>query len=831
MNINLPIDPLLPELTRILDSHRAVVLQAEPGAGKTTRVPLACLSCEWLGDKKILMLEPRRLAAQSAARYMSKQRGEGVGATIGYRIRGDAKVSKSTRIEVVTEGVLTRLLQEDPSLEGIGAIIFDEFHERGLHADLGLALVLEVQRIFREDLRIIVMSATLDGERVAALLGNAPILTSPGRAFPVEVRYLPELHGRYVEERVARAVHLALENNSGDILVFLPGRAEIQRTLTLLEAKRDDSLLILPLSSEQSEQEQQQALSPAPAGIRKVILSTSIAETSLTIEGVQVVIDAGLMRVPRYDPGRGMSTLVTIPVTQASAEQRKGRAGRTSKGVCYRLWASGEHASLARFNTPEILQTDLVPFALELAKWGSPDVSQFSFLDSPPSSVLTEARGILFNLGAINAEGGITAHGSAMHILGVHPRFAHMLLRGKELRLGALACDVAAILEERDLIRGKNQEIDLYSRWHILHTYRSSRYDSGVSRALLQRIIDQSERLRKVLGVSRDSTQGEGLGTLVALAFPERVGVQRTPQGNKYILRSGVGAELPAKSLLTREKFLAVADLDGGGAHARIYLTERISEEEIREIFADEIESISETVWNSAERSVRARVTERLGALVLSERVHKASEEEVREAMLFGIRQLGIECLPWNDESRNLAARIEWVRKSGLMKGTLAEFSPEALLERISEWLGPFLQNTRTIDALQKIDLVSALASSLTWDEKKEIDRLAPSHFVLPTGTNAPITYAGVENPTLSVRLQEMLGQAETPKIGDGRTALVLELLSPARRPLQVTRDLTSFWKNAYKEVRKEMVGRYPKHYWPENPSDAKPTRRVKAKM
>jgi ATP-dependent helicase HrpB len=764
------------------------------------------------------MLEPRRLAAQAAAAWMARALGEETGKTVGFRIRGESRVSSSTRIEVVTEGILTRMLQDDPALADAGMLIFDEFHERSVHAELGLALALESQASLRGDLRILVMSATLDVEPLRELLGGAPFISCPGRSFPVEVRYAAPRQER-IEARIEAAVAASLRDNPGDVLVFLPGRAEILRCEERLRPLKERDVLVLPLSSEVGTEGQQRALSPAPAGMRKVILATSIAETSLTIEGVRVVIDSGLMRVPRFDSARAMSGLETVAVSMASAEQRAGRAGRRAPGVCYRLWPASDDASLAKHTAPEMLHSDMVPLALELAVWGCRNPRELKFLDPPPHAAFAQARALLTELGALEAGGAVTPHGREMARLGVHPRLAHMLIAGKTRGFGTTACYLAALLEERDMLLGKETDVDISQRLQLL----AGREARG---GLTARITQQAARLCKMLGVALQPIALEHTGVLTALAYPDRIAQRRAAGGRRYLLAGGSGAELPQRSLLTREQYLAVAHLDGAGANARIFLAEPVSEEEIRAAAGAAIREEKGPVWENNQAQLLSR--ERLGAIVLRERREKISDEEAVPFLLDAVRERGLGVLAWDSGAGDFRARAEWLRRTGLAPQGWPELGDKRLLETLDGWLAPFLPGKRSLEQLRSVDLRQVLAAQFSYDQLRLLDRAAPEAVDLPSGTRARIDYESGEIPKIAVRLQEMFGQAETPRVGDGRIALTVELLSPAHRPLQLTRDLTSFWKNAYLQVRKEMQGRYPKHSWPEDPLSAQPTRRPK---
>ncbi len=820
----LPIENVLPELRRALASNTNAVLSADPGAGKTTRVPVALLDESWLSGKKIIMLEPRRLAAQRAAAYMAQQRGEKVGETIGYRIRGESRVSSRTRIEVVTEGILTRMLQSDQSLPDVGLVIFDEFHERSIHADLGLAFALDAQQHLRNDLRILVMSATLDGLAVAELLGKAPVIKSEGRAFPVETFYAQHEETDRLEQRVAAAILRALREQEGDILVFLPGRREIRRVdALLLKGNLPENVSVHLLYGEASPDKQQAALAPAILGNRKVILSTSIAETSLTIDGVRVVIDSGLSRNSHFDARRGMSGLVTTPVSRASADQRRGRAGRQQPGACYRLWTERQHTQLPQFARPEISVADLAPLALELAYWGDPKGESLRFLSPPPSANLSQARELLQRLGALDGNGTLTPHGRAMEELAVHPRLAHMLVRGKELGIGALACDVAALLEEADLLRGESDsDIDLYSRWYVLQ------HGGGRDRFALERARTQAKRLRGLIGVATEKSDVEKLGLLLALAYPERVGKQREAGGLYYRLAGGTGTVLPKGSLLAREPYLAIGDVDGVGNDVRVFLAAPLSEADIRTAFTDQLQSTEEVLWDEKTEAVIARRVTRFGGIELTTATVAPEPEKLVATLIDGIRQMGISVLPWTRDAESIRQRSEWLRSAGVTLDDWPDLSDQHLIDTLEQWLAPYLEGLTGKAHLKRLDMGRIIRAQFAHTQLRELERLAPTHLTVPTGSRIPLEYSSSSQPVLAVRLQEMFGETDTPAVCGGKVKVVLHLLSPAHRPLAVTQDLPSFWKNAYLEVRKDMRGRYPKHYWPENPLEAEPTKRSK---
>jgi ATP-dependent helicase HrpB len=829
----LPIEFVVPELREALRYDTSAVLQAPPGAGKTTRVPLALLDEPWLAGGRILMLEPRRLAARAAASRMASTLGEPVGGTVGYRVRMDTRVGASTRIEVVTEGVLTRMLQSDPALEGVGLVIFDEFHERSLHGDVGLALTLQSRSLLREDLRLLVMSATLDGAPVAALLGGAPIVTSEGRAHPVETHYLPpRVEGR-MEALAARAVQRALAQHDGDILVFLPGAGEIRRTEEMLLEEAARGVRILPLHGSLPQQAQDVAIAPSRPGERRVVLSTAIAETSLTIQGVRVVVDSGWMRVPRFSPRTGMTRLHTARVTRASADQRRGRAGRLGPGVCHRLWSEAEQAGLLAHGTPEILEADLAPLALELAVWGVPDPSQLAWLDQPPAAAFAQARELLAELEALAPSGAVTPHGRRMAGMGVHPRLAHMMLAGKEMGLGGLACEVAALLGGRDLFRseGEGPDVDLRQR---VETMRGGRPASGQSadREAVRRAVAESRELARTLGVSAGEGEVAMTGLLTALAYPDRVARRRPGGSARYLLRNGRGAVLGAGQSLSGADFLATAELGGQGSESRIFLAAPLALDEITAHFGSQIEREEAIAWDAIAWDDAAGVVttlrrDRLGALVLREGgLPEPDPELVARALLDGIRRRGLRALDWSREAQQLRERLVFLHRHD--PEGWPDASDPGLLASLEEWLLPHLHGIRSADRLARVDAGNALRAWIGWSAVRRLDDLAPAQLEVPSGSHIAIDYADPEAPVLAVRLQEVFGLTETPRIAGGRVPLTLHLLSPAHRPVQVTRDLASFWRAGYFEVKKDLKGRYPKHYWPDDPLQATPTHRTR---
>jgi ATP-dependent helicase HrpB len=816
----LPIEQALPALRAALRTTAAAVLQAPPGAGKTTRVPLALLDEPWLAGRRIVMLEPRRLAARAAARRMSDTLGERVGDTVGYRVRHESVVGPATRIVVVTEGILTRMLQSDPSLEKFGLVVFDEFHERSIHADLGLALTLQTRAILREDLRVLVMSATLDGGPVAALLGGAPVVTSAGRAHTVEVRHQARRAGTRLEPAVAAAVREALDAEEGDVLVFLPGAAEIRRVEGLL---RGVAASVIPLHGNLPPDQQDRAILPSPPGARKVVLATSIAETSLTIEGVRVVVDAGLSRVPRYSPRTGMTRLATVRVSRASAEQRRGRAGRVASGICHRLWSRQEDAALPERSSPEILQADLAPLALDLGAAGVRDPAELRWLDPPPTAAFSEARSLLVQLGALDRSGGFTPHGAAMTRLALHPRLSHMVMKATELGERDRACEIAALLTERDLLR-RNQgvpEADIRTRLDLL---RGTTIRHDVDREALRRARAEVAVCRRAGGAGRGRGAGMSVGGFLALAYPDRI-AQRRQQVGRFLLRNGLGASLDPQGL-SREDYLVVPELDGKAPDSRILVAAPISIEEIRARFEDDIATEDVVEWDPASRTVAARRRERLGAIVLRDTAMRNPDPAlVARALMEGVRKEGLEVLPWDGGARRIRERITFLRTRD---PGWPDVSDGALADTLEEWLGPRSAGAARLDDLGRVDLSAALLDLLDWDQRAALDRLAPTHVTVPSGSRVPVDYGEPTLPVLAVRLQEMFGLTETPRVGGGAVPLTLHLLSPAGRPVQVTRDLAGFWRTTYFQVRKDLKGRYPRHHWPDDPLEAEPTRRVR---
>ena len=836
--ISLPIDEVLPALRLALAERHEAVLEAPPGAGKTTRVPLALLNEPWLAGQKILMLEPRRLAARAAAERLASELGEKVGETVGYRIRLDSKVGPDTRIEVVTEGILTRRLQHDPALEGVGLLIFDEFHERSLDADLALALSLNGRELFRDEqpLKILLMSATLEGERLSGVLDDAPILRSEGRMYPVAMRWgRPFVPGEFIEPRVVQTVLDAISDESGSLLVFLPGQAEIRRVNQQLAdalGSRSD-ILLCPLHGELDLAAQRAAIEPAPAGLRKVVLATNIAETSLTIDGVRVVIDAGLARVPRFDPGSGMTRLDTQRISRASATQRAGRAGRLEPGVCYRLWSEDQHAQLAAYGSAEILQADLAGVALQLARWGvTPE--QLIWLDAPPSASYAQARQLLERLGALRGQ-TLTPHGEAMAELPAHPRIAHLLIRGHDLGLADMACNVAALLGERDILRGAGA--DVHSRLALLSgESRAARGGQGGVQRARQLARQYRGYLRgKATQPVPDPDHPRWLGALLALAYPDRIAQQRKPGGAEYRLANGRAALFNEVDGLMKQPWLVIADLGSrqGQREERIYLAAEFDPALLDGVLSEQVSVVDQLDWDEREGVLRAERQRKVGELVLSREPLTGLDEAARtQALINLVRRKGLELLPWTPELRQWQARVALLRQLDLQaqaqgQSEWPDVSDAALLAGLEEWLAPYLGRVSRLSHFASLDLSSIVHNLLKWPLPQRLDELAPHHIKVPSGSSVRLDYSE-HPPILAVRLQELFGLADTPRIAGGRQVVKLHLLSPARRPVQVTQDLANFWRSTYAEVKKDLKGRYPKHYWPDDPLVAEATARIK---
>ena len=807
----LPIHDALPALKAALAERNSAVLVAPPGAGKTTVTPLELLNEPWTAGGKLIVLEPRRLAARAAANRMAATLGEPVGETVGYRVRLESRISARTRIEIVTEGVFSRMILDDPGLEGVAAVLFDEFHERSLDADLGLAFAHDSQSVIRPDLRLLVMSATIDGARVAALLDGAPVIESAGRMFDVRTEYLGRDQRLSIEDQTVRAVRRALEQEAGSILVFLPGQGEILRTAErLAEQVRDPTVDIAPLYGALDPRDQDRAIQPSPPGRRKVVLASAIAETSLTIQGVRVVIDAGQARVPRFDPASGLTRLVTVRVSRASADQRRGRAGRTEPGVCYRLWDEAETRALIAFERPEILETDLSRLTLDLARWGARDADDLAFLDRPPQAAMAEAKALLTGLGALDAGGGLTSHGRAMSNLPIPPRLAHMVLIGVAKGAGQRAAQIAALLTERGL---GGRGVDLTGRIEAGARDRNPRAKAALA---------QADRWARLAG-QRGADQPMNDGLLLAEAFPERIAKARGKPG-EYLLASGRGVMMDAVEALSREPWLAVAELGGGAARDRILLAARLDEAALRAAFEPRMRR-EERLETGPTGALRARETLWLGKLAVEERlIVNPDKALIAAALLDEVRARGVSILPWGEASAGLRARADFLRAAD---PSWPDLGDAALAETLDDWLAPLLVGRTSLAALKDADLESALRDRVPWDLQRRLDAEAPRRWTAPTGDTFAIDYAADGGPRVDVRVQALFGMTTHPTVGGG-VPLTLSLLSPAHRPIQLTKDLPGFWRGSWSDVRKDMRGRYPKHPWPDDPANAAPTTRVK---
>jgi len=824
----LPIDAALPELTAALRARNAAVLVAPPGAGKTTRVPLVLADEPWAERRRILVLEPRRLAARAAAERMAKTLGERVGETVGLRVRFGSKISARTRIEIVTEGIFTRLILDDPMLESVAAVLFDEYHERSLDADLGLALACDVQHGLREDLRLVVMSATLDGARVAKLLGEAPVVAAAGRAFPVETRYLGR-DPRPIEPQMADAIVRAMRADAGSLLAFLPGAAEIRRTAGQLEGRVDPAADIVALSGALAGDEQDRAIAPAPPGRRKIVLATSIAETSITIEGVRIVVDSGLARVPHYEPDVGVTRLETVRASRAAADQRRGRAGRTEPGVCYRLWDEPQTATLEAFSRPEILSADLSSFVLDLAAWGT-GPERLAFLDPPPLPALTEAKALLTELGALGADGRITDEGRKLRLLPLPPRLARMVVDAAAEGAALPAAEIAVLIGERGL---GGDDVDITHRLEALHRDRSPR--GREARAMAQRWAeiakaDSSPEAKPTrLPLSDDGQMP--IGAILGLAYPERMAKNRGGGAGTFVLANGRGAQVDPASPLARAPFLAVAELTGSAAAGRILLAVPISLTEIEALFADRIATREEFAFDPASASLRARRQRRLGAIALAEQpMPVEANDAAARALAAGVARLGIDRLPWTKALQQWRDRVMFLRQIFLRAGQDSEWPDlsDAAIAADTDWLASVFAGKTALAELTADEFAAALAARLPYPLKRRLETEAPTHFVAPTGSHVPIDYEAEGAPKIAIRVQELFGLDRHPAVAGGKIPLLVELLSPAHRPVQTTRDLPGFWRGSYAAVRAEMRGRYPKHPWPDDPIAATATRRAK---
>ena len=814
--VHMPIEDSLPALRQSLASSPAVLLSAPPGAGKTTLVPLTLRNEPWLEDRRIIMLEPRRLAARTAARYMARLLDEDVGETVGYRVRHDTRISSRTRIEVITEGILTRMLQNDPALEGVGLLIFDEFHERSLHSDLGLALARQSQAILRPDLKLLVMSATLAMEQLTSIL-DAPIVVCHGRQYPVRVHYRSEpVEGR-IEEAVVDAILNAWHRHNGGILVFLPGAGEIGRVHRRLREENLTATDIVPLLGSMPLAIQDKALAPDPPGWRKIVLATSVAETSLTVEGIVTVVDSGLMRLSRFSPRTGMSRLETVTVSRATADQRCGRAGRLSPGHCYRLWSEAEDRGLVKHSQPEILRADLASLVLELALWGVKDYRELTWLNCPPVAAMEQARALLAQLGALSAEGNVTSHGRQLAASGIHPRLAHMIITAQTLGLGRLACELAALLGER--VGLSFGEIDMRT---ILDAVRRS--DKRLDPALMQRLRIETSHLARVFQVSEDRyPDNDACGLLLALAYPDRIG-QRRGEG-RFLLVNGRGASFPGDNPLSQADYLVAADLDDAGSDGRIWLAAPLTQADIEQYLAGMCNK-RDVFWDNQAQVVRARQRRWLGAVLLRDEPVSPTREECQQTQLDTIILGGLAMLPWTPAAVKLRQRLLFLHRHEQDKWP--NLTDETLLTTLPVWLGPYLHDSSSATDWQRLPLAAILANMLDWSQQRRLEEAAPAQITVPSGRSIAIDYSEPSAPVLAVRIQELFGMTDTPRLLEGKVPLTIHLLSPANRPVQVTQDLASFWRSAYFAVRKELAGRYPKHYWPEDPLQAAATSRTR---
>ncbi|MFH2092183.1 MAG: ATP-dependent helicase HrpB [Pseudomonadota bacterium] len=850
----LPVEECLSQIKQALNTGRFGVLKAPPGAGKTTRVPMALLDELFLKGnnqstgKKILVLEPRRLAAISCAAYMAGLLNEPLGRTIGYRVRMDKRISPATRIEVITQGVFIRMIQDDPSLEEVGLVIFDEFHERNLHNDLGFALCLESAQVFCEDLRILVMSATMETDTVSVLMGNAPVIVSKGQTYPVETiyqRFVDQMNQPMsIEKACARAIKNALNVTTKDILVFLPGAGEIQRLKQQLDDIDDPAVEIFVLYGNLPLAEQARIFKPLKKGHRKIVLATAIAETSITIDGIGVVIDSGAMRVPLFSAQTGMSRLETMTVSKAAADQRRGRAGRTAPGICYRLWSEYEHQLLKPFTLPEIVNVDLAGLALELAAWGVSDPGQLKWLDLPDPKRFDQAKQLLIMLGGLDSDGRITVHGRQMVQTGIHPRLAHMMVQANNQGQGRLACLLAALLNERDILicDDLHQDPDIGLRLEVLdglmHQKKSWHPGFRVKDVLAKRVVQTALKLEKTLNImSETKTAGtlqiDSAGDLLALAFPDRIAQKRESKQHTFLMASGKGAFFSQPNRLSKNEYIVAVHLDGNPKNAKIFMAAPYSRTDLECTFKHELKTSRMIVWDQATQSIQAKEQVCFKRLVIEERkLSDIDPAQASDLLLEQIRKSGLGVLPWTKQLLSLKERAVFLRKTGQFN-TLPDLSDQTLEADLDQWLKPFLQGVFSFKQLERIDLEGAVFSLVGWQAQQVINKNAPTHIVVPSGSKKPLRFSDqntiLDVPVLEVRLQEMFSLCSTPRIANHTIAVTLHLLSPAGRPVQITNDLESFWKNTYQEVKKELMGRYPKHFWPEDPLTAVPTKRVKS--
>lgn len=822
-----PINDIIPQLKTTLRTAPVTILQAPPGAGKSTILPLELLNEDWLHGAKMLMLEPRRLAARSVATRMASLLDEEVAETVGYRVRFENRISKSTRIEVVTEGILTRMLQNDNALEGVNLVIFDEFHERSLNADLALALCLQVQQVLRDDLRILIMSATLDGARLSASLNNAPVLSSLGKQFPVRLNYLNPDESQPLPLRMARAIQSAYRKEEGDILAFFPGTGEIQRTLQLLEDEHTGAN-VLPLYGDLSPAKQQEAILPDPHGLRKIILATSIAETSLTIEGITTVVDSGFSRVPVFDARSGLTKLETVKVTKDAADQRAGRAGRLGPGTCYRLWTEGSHIHLGAHRKPEILEADLAPLMLELANWGVQNMSELFWLNPPPSGNVSQAKDLLTQLGAID-NGHITARGKEMLQLPTHPRIAHLLMEAKhwqekepKINYTSLAADVAALLEERDPLQ-KESGTDLTLRVEALRKWRSGNY-ANADRRMLERIERLSQSWRRLLKTEADNDTQHifAVGKLLAAAYPERVAKRIDKGGLRYRLSNGRIVRIAEADPLHSEEYLAIAQLDAGTSEGKIFSAAALDPSDLIELATEK----QKVTWDKERNMIVSTIEKSVGGIVLESKPNQKIDERQRIRILCElVRDNGLKILGWGEAQEQLQNRILSLRV-WRPNEDWPDVSDAHLLDTLEEWLSPYLSNINKLTELQKLNPNEIIRSTLPWELSQKLDTLAPPRLEVPTGSMIQLNYfPDGSKIEMAVRLQEVFGLFETPAVNDGRNKVLMHLLSPGYKPVQVTQDLNSFWNKTYFEVRKDLLSRYPRHHWPTDPLTAEAVR------
>jgi len=883
----LPINDVLADIKDKLTTHNRLVLQAPPGAGKTTAVPIALLEQNWLGDRQIIMLEPRRLAARNAAARMAFLLNEKIGETVGYQIRQDNCFSDKTKILVVTEGILTRKLQADPELKKTALVIFDEFHERSLHADLSLALCLQSQQILREDLKILVMSATLNTDAVATLLDNAPIIQSEGRSFPVENKYLEKVirqnntnPQQQLMINLTNTVKKFIHEHEGNCLVFLPGVKEInqlsRQIKQLLENKSESkssmNILIAPLHGSLNKQQQDLAIaSPSNKAMRKIVLATNIAETSITIEGISCVIDSGLERMLDYSPASGMNRLNTRSISQDSAVQRSGRAGRLSAGVCYRMWTAEQQPRLLKHASAEILHSDLSSLVLELANWGVTQVDEMQWMDLPPSSAIEQAKTLLQQLSAIDDKGKINAHGCDMLKLGTHPRLAHMMLAALKLDQAYHACLIASLLTEKDLFQANanksadttsNKSADIHERLNVLVHARSNYHSSnhhgqhGIDSQQCKRIIQTADDFFKrvkhrsqstltTATLNKQTPDNKYSGVLLAYAYPDRIAKRRNGNEARYLLSNGKGAFIPPYFQHHHHEYLVVANLDAKQGEACIYLAADISAEQLQEYFIDNIQHEERVEWNESAQRVEAKQTSRIGKIILQESIlhdvkNTKSKEAIQQCLMQAIRNTGLECLNWNAKANSLKQRVQFINhhlnnnpavKKQFAEQPLPDFSEQTLSDTLDEWLQPYLNNENSLKQCFKLDLHSLLLNQLSWEQQQLIKQLAPMRISVPSGSSINIDYSDPVQPVLAVRLQEVFGLYDTPTVLNGHCKLMMHLLSPARHPMQVTQDLNSFWQTTYHDVKKDLRGKYKRHYWPDDPFTAQATSKTKKQM